>query len=148
MHRLTFIAVLIAAFAIPHVNAKEIRVTMDQVRLYNVDEAVEKIVIGNPAIVDARTDTVDSLLLFGKSPGLTNIRLFDKEGKPAGNLLVRVHTQASDMLSVYRGSKRTTYSCADICEVAPEIGDDSETFSAAISQASSKFDQARQAGRQ
>lgn len=123
-------------------SAEQIWLTMDQVRPYKLESPAQKIVVGNPSIADVSVEDDTTLLLFGKGPGLTNIYFFDETGTPSQNLVVRVRTPSADMLTVHRGSARTTYNCTTNCEATVTVGDDPAVFSGVAGQIASKYGQA------
>lgn len=122
--------------------AEQIWLTMDQVRPYKLENPAQNIVVGNPAIADLTVQDNQNLLLFGKAPGLTNIYIFDENGEPLKNIIVRVRSQNADMLTFYRGSERMTYNCTSNCESTITVGDSLESFQALSSQVEKKFEQA------
>ena len=80
--------------------------------------------------------------MFGKTPGLTNIYVFDENGEPTKNLVIRVRTPSADMLTVHRGAARTTYNCTTNCEATVTVGDDLAQFQAVSTQVQNKYSQA------
>lgn len=131
---------LVAAFlaATMSAQAEQIWLTMDQVRPYRLEAAAQSIIVGNPAIADVTVQDNKNILLFGKAPGLTNMYIFDENGEPSGNLIIRVRSHGPDMLTYYRGSARRTYNCTSNCEATITVGDDSSTFSEVTSQVQNK----------
>ena len=122
--------------------AGQVWLTMDQVRPYKLETAAQKIVVGNPSIADVTVQDSTNLLMFGKAPGLTNIYIFNEDGETTENLIVRVRSHGSDMLTVYRGAARTTYNCTTNCEMTITVGDDTATFTGVAAQVQNKFSQA------
>lgn len=140
--RRIFAAIAIFIGATQTAAAEQLWLTMDQVRPYKLENPAHSIVVGNPAIADITVQDNTNVLLFGKAPGLTNIFIFDEKGEPVKNLIIRVRTPSSDMLTVHRGSARTTYNCTTNCEATVTVGDDDATFGAVSSQVQNKFSQA------
>jgi Flp pilus assembly secretin CpaC len=134
-------ALLISATATT-ANAGEIWLTMDQVRPFEIQKPAGQIVVGNPAIADVTVQDKTRVLLFGKAPGVTNMYIFDDTGATIDNLVVRVKSTSSDMLTMHRGALRTTYSCANQCEETVTVGDNTTTFTAVATQAQQKYQQA------
>lgn len=122
--------------------AEQVWLTMDQVRPFKLDNPAQSIVVGNPAIADVTVQDNQNLLLFGKAPGLTNIYIFDEKGDAAGNLIIRVRSPNTDMLTLQRGSARTTYNCTTNCEATITVGDDQTVFSSVAAQVQNKAQQA------
>lgn len=132
-----------AAASIQSASAGQIWLTMDRVHPYTVEQDVDSIVIGNPAIADVTVRDGNNLLMFGKAPGLTNIYFFDAQGEVIDNLVVRVRTPSTDMLTVHRGAARTTYNCTTNCEATVTVGDDQTAFNGVSQQIGAKYGQAQ-----
>lgn len=126
--------------------AEQLWLTMDQVRPFKLETPAQSIVVGNPSIADVTIQDNTNLLLFGKAPGLTNIYVFDETGEAVKNLVIRVRTPSSDMLTVHRGVSRTTYNCTTNCEVTVTVGDDPATFGGTAGQIDAKYNQASNLG--
>lgn len=149
MRRIFTAAITLAAMSpamIQAAAAEQLWLTMDQVRPFQLDAPAQSIVVGNPAIADVTIQDNTNLLLFGKAPGLTNIYIFDEAGEPVKNLMIRVRTPSSDMLTVHRGAARTTYNCTTNCEATVTVGDDQKAFSNVSGQVSAKYSQASSMG--
>lgn len=140
-----FIAAAVLIASTQTASAQQIWLTMDQVRPYKLETPAQSVVIGNPSIADVKVQDNSSLLLFGKGPGMTNIYFFDENGETLQNLIVRVRTPSSDMLTVHRGSARTTYNCTTNCEATVTVGDDPAVFGGVAGQMQAKFNQASNA---
>ncbi|MFQ5562696.1 MAG: pilus assembly protein N-terminal domain-containing protein [Parvularculaceae bacterium] len=141
-------ALILSVFAAPQAFAEQIWLTMDQVRPYKLDVPASSIVVGNPGIADVTVRDENNLFLFGKAPGLTNIYIFDEEGEPVRNLMIRVRTASSGMLVFHRGAQRTTYNCTSQCEPTITVGDSPEQFSGVSAQVEAKASQAANAASQ
>ena len=142
--RLPFVAALLT-FICTGASAEQIWVTMDQVRPYTIKKPASEIIVGNPGIADVTVRDNQRILLFGKSPGLTNVFIFDEDGGTIDNLTIRVKTPLTQMLTMQRGAARTTYNCTTHCEVALTVGDDQVAFERSVLQAQQKYQQAQQA---
>ncbi|GJL93896.1 MAG: hypothetical protein DHS20C05_03010 [Hyphococcus sp.] len=137
------ISAMLALFSLASTaQAEQVWLTMDQVRPYKLEVPAQNIVVGNPAIADVTVQDNKNLLLFGKSPGLTNIYIFDEKGETIQNMMIRVRSQNTDMLTFYRGASRTTYNCTTNCEATITVGDDQKTFQNVSAQVTQKFGQA------
>lgn len=145
MRRILIASALAAAMTQP-ASAEQLWLTMDQVRPFKLETPAQSIVVGNPSIADVTIQDNTNLLLFGKAPGLTNIYVFDETGDAVKNLIIRVRTPSSDMLTVHRGAARTTYNCTTNCEVTVTVGDDQNSFGSAVGQIDAKFNQASKLG--
>ncbi len=136
--RSAFFALAVSAAAALPASAEEVWLTIDQVRPYEIGRPAGQIVVGNPAIADLTVQDKNRVLLYGKAPGLTNMYIFDDEGQVIDNLIVRVRSTTSEMLTMYRGPSRSTYHCAGICEATVMVGDDRTVFGDVNSQIQQK----------
>lgn len=144
--RMFLISVAAAFGAAGAAHAEQVWVTMDQVAPFEFKQGVDQIVVGNPGIADITVRDKTKVLIFGKAPGVTNLFLFDADGKEIDNLIVRVRSVSAEMLTFQRGGQRATYNCMTICEPTITVGDNVETFGAVNQQVRQKFQQATNGG--
>jgi len=123
--------------------AEQVWLTMDQVKPYQMKAEVDQIVVGNPGIADVTVRDRSRVLLFGKAPGVTNMYLFDADGNEIDNLIVRVRSASTEMLTLQRGAQRVTLNCMSACEPTLTVGDAPEQFGATQTQVQQKFEQAK-----
>lgn len=141
----TIFAAAILSVVASQASAGQVWLTMDQVRPYELQKPAGQIVVGNPAIADVTVQDKERVFLFGKSPGMTNIYIFDDEGQFVDNLIIRVRATTQDMLVMHRGAERMTYNCTTNCEPTMTVGDDQNTFTQMNQQVMTKTQQALQA---
>lgn len=141
--RSVFAAFAAAVATVSTADAEQIWLTMDQVRPYELETAANQIVVGNPAIADVTVHDKNRIFLYGKAPGMTNMYLFDESGKAIDNLIIRVRSTGTDMLTMHRGVNRTTYNCTSQCEATVTVGDDQKTFGEVSTQVSQRGAQAQ-----
>ena len=144
MRKFVFAAAALAAMT-SAAQAGQVWLTMDYVRPYKLERPAQNIIIGNPAIADVTVQDATNLLLYGKAPGMTNIYFMDDDGGVIENMIVRVRTNSTDMLTLHKGVMRTTFNCTTNCEKTITVGDDINTFIEVSSQVSQKFGQAKTA---
>ncbi|MCI5046580.1 MAG: pilus assembly protein N-terminal domain-containing protein [Aquisalinus sp.] len=125
--------------------AGELWLTIDQVRNYEIETPVSSIVVGNPAIADVTVQSNNKILLYGKTPGLTNIYFFDQNGDRIDNLNIRVQSPSGNMLVLNRGVERATYTCTQKCELTAAVGDSDAIFGQVTGQATAKVSTALEA---
>lgn len=113
----------VAAMSIAPAYAGEVDLVLDQARLYALDQPVGSVVVANPSVADVAVHSNRELVLFGKMPGLTNLFVFDQDGRPMGSVALRVSNPRQNMVTVYAGSNRITMSCASVCEHTYTVGD-------------------------
>ncbi len=139
MVMITLVAVFSAATA---AHADQVWLTMDHVSPYEFKQDVDQIVVGNPGIADVTVRDKSKILLFGKAPGITNLFLFDADGKEIDNVIVRVRATNSDLLTFHRGAQRTSFNCMTTCEATITVGDSTEVFGNVSQQVQQKYQQA------
>lgn len=115
-------------------SAADITITLDQAKLVKLPEKVSTIVIGNPLIADATVQAGGVMVVTGKGYGLTNIIALDRSGSVLMEKLVEVEGPGGDVVVVYRGVERETYSCTPNCDRRITLGDNPAFFDVAIGQ--------------
>ena len=122
-----------AAFAVDQEGTlrEPVTVHLDQAQLLNLPERTATLVIGNPLIADAVVQgTV--LVVTGKSYGLTNIVVLDRGGATLGEFPIQVVGPSENVVVVYRGIERESYSCAIKCERRITLGDSAPYFTQSL----------------
>lgn len=125
------------------VRADTISVNVDQAQIMRLPEKVATIVIGNPLIADATLQTGGILVVTGKGYGATNLVALDRAGNVIMNKTVQVlSANDGDLVTVFKGVERESYSCAPDCERRITLGDSSAYFNTALSQSGARGGQA------
>lgn len=119
--------------------ADTVNVNVDEARIMRLPDGVATIVIGNPLIADATLQPGGILVLTGKGFGATNMMALDRTGRVvlSHNIEV-VAPKSADLVVVYRGMERESYSCAPICERRITLGDSPAYFNNALSQSGTR----------
>jgi hypothetical protein len=126
--------VLAAAIGGPSsARAADITVVLDRAQLVKLPDRVATIVIGNPVIADAALQSGGMMVLTGKSYGATNIIALDRSGAVLMEKSIEVQGPR-DMVTVYRGLERVTYSCTPECERTLTLGDTPPSFEGTATQ--------------
>jgi Flp pilus assembly secretin CpaC len=124
--------------------ADHITVRLDQAHIMQLPERVATIVIGNPLIADATLQGGGILVVTGKGYGSTNLVALDRGGRVLMNHTVQVLGAGSDdIVVVYRGVERETYSCASECERRITLGDATTYFNANLAESGTRNGQAQ-----
>jgi hypothetical protein len=113
---------LMSALAPSGVVAADIEVTIDQAKLVKLPERVATLVIGNPLIADVSVQSGGLVVITGKGYGATNIIALDRSGAVLMERVVEVLGR-DDVVVVYKGVDRETYSCAPVCQGRITLGD-------------------------
>lgn len=134
-----------AAFGATPTQADSVTINIDEARVMKLPERVATIVIGNPLIADATLQSGGMLVVTGKGFGATNMLALDRAGRIVMDKTVQVlgASGSSDLVIVYKGVERESYSCAPNCERRLTLGDSPAYFSAVLTQAGSRSTQAQ-----
>jgi hypothetical protein len=121
-------------------------VVLDQAQIMKLPDRVGTIVIGNPLIADVSLQPGGMMVVTGKGYGATNIIALDRSGATLMNTTVQVVGPRDNVVVVYRGVERESYSCAPKCERRITLGDAPTYFDTTLNQAGTRSG-AAQAGR-
>lgn len=124
-----------AVFGAAAAQADTVTVSIDDARIMRLPEHVATVVIGNPLIADATLQRGGVLVVTGKGYGSTNLLALDREGRVVLNRTVQVKGPSQqDLVVVYRGVDRESFSCAPECEPRVTLGDAPKYFTDALGQ--------------
>lgn len=122
--------------------ADAIAVNVDQAKLVKLPSKVATIVVGNPLIADVTLQSGGIVIVTGKGYGATNFIAMDRGGDILVDRVIQVEGPTDQLVTVYRGVERESYSCMPICQRRVTLGDGESYFKAAIDQAGSLSSQA------
>lgn len=134
----------VAALAGPVGDA--IAVNVDQAKLVKLPSRVATIVVGNPLIADVTLQSGGIVVVTGKGYGATNFVAMDRGGEILVDRVIQVEGPTDQLVTVYRGIERESYSCLPVCQKRVTLGDGDSYFKAAIDQAGSLSNQASGSG--
>jgi Flp pilus assembly secretin CpaC len=123
--------------------AAGIEVAVDEAKLIKLPERVATLVIGNPLIADASIQSGGLMVITGKGYGATNIIALDRSGAVLMERIIEVHGPREEVVVVYRGTARETYSCTPECAPRVTLGDGNFFFNGVLSQTMSRNSQAQ-----
>ena len=114
-----------------------IAVNVDQAKLVKLPARVATIVVGNPMIADVTLQNGGILVVTGKGYGATNFIAMDRTGQILMDQQIQVSGPTDQLVTVYRGVDRETYSCMPICQKRVTLGDADGYFKQVMDQAGS-----------
>jgi len=120
----------------------KIAVNVDQAKLIKLPPKVATIVVGNPLIADVSMQGGGVVVVTGKGYGATNLIAMDRAGDILVDRLIQVEGPMEQIVTVYKGVDRESYSCMPICQRRVTLGDSDKYFSLTIDQAGSLSSQA------
>jgi Flp pilus assembly secretin CpaC len=152
---LASIALLVAAaMATPAHAIDTISIAVDQATITKMPESVSTLVIGNPIIADVTVRPGGLLVVTGKAYGVTNLIALDPSGAVLSERFIEVTAPRDEVLTVYRGTNRESYSCVPDCQPRIVLGDTPQFFSITLGESIVRTKEAisqaalHQAGRQ
>ncbi len=141
------ILVLGIAFAAPaRADTDTVTINVDQAQIMTLPDRVATIVLGNPLIADATLQSGGILVVTGKGYGATNLLALDRGGRVLMEKTIQVTGPGTkDLVVVYRGVERESYSCAPTCQRRITLGDSPAYFNATLTQSGTRNGQAQTA---
>ncbi|GGD05370.1 pilus assembly protein N-terminal domain-containing protein [Aureimonas glaciei] len=133
-HHALVATILVAATSVPAMASERLQVSVDHARILKIDRPAASVIIGNPSIVDITVHDSHTLVLTGRSYGITNIVVLDSDGGSIIDEEVAVRSFEKGTVRIYRQAERTTLACLPNCEPMVTIGDTQAAFSAAAEQ--------------
>ena len=121
---------------------EKISVNVDQAKLVRLPGKIATIVVGNPLIADVTLQAGGVIVVTGKGYGATNFIAMDRAGDILVDRLIQVEGPTDQLVTVYRGVERESWSCMPVCQRRVTLGDGESYFKAAIDQAGSLSNQA------
>jgi hypothetical protein len=122
--------------------ANMIAVNVDQAKLVKLPARVATIVVGNPLIADVALQAGGVMVVTGKGYGATNFIAMDRSGEVLVDRMIQVEGPTDQLITVYRGVDRESYSCLPICQRRVTLGDGDTYFKSAMDQAGNLSSQA------
>jgi Flp pilus assembly secretin CpaC len=119
-----------------------IAVNVDQAKLVRLPAGVATIVVGNPLIADVALQNGGVVVVTGKGYGATNFIAMNRSGEVLVDRQIQVEGPTDQLVTIYRGVERESYSCMPICQRRVTLGDGETYFKSTIDQAGSLSSQA------
>ena len=108
----------------------------------NCPPASSTIVVGNPLIADVTLQTGGIIVVTGKGYGATNFIAMDRAGEVLVDRVIQVEGPTDQLVTIYRGVDRESYSCMPVCQRRVTLGDGEGYFKSTIDQAGALSGQA------
>jgi hypothetical protein len=121
-------------------------VVLDQAKVLKIPERTTTVVVGNPLIADISVQSGGMIVVTGKGYGITNLIALDARGNTLMEQSLEVRGATENVVAVYRGVERESYSCTPKCERRIMLGDAPAFFDSTLLQAGSRAGQAQGAG--
>ncbi len=127
LKKLIFLSLLSTGLLLNQAVAEEsqtIQIQTDQAHILRLDKPVKSVIIGNDAIVDAMMQDSKTIILTGRSNGVTNLVVMDQNGETLLDENVMVSQNDLATTRVFRGTDVSVMSCTPICTpkvIAPKL---------------------------
>ena len=128
--------------AVAELAADTIVVNVDQAKLVKLPGRISTLVVGNPLIADVTLQNGGIVVVTGKGYGATNFIAMDRAGEILMDRIIQVEGPTDQVVTVYRGVERESYSCMPVCQRRVTLGDGEAFFRAASEQANTLNSQA------
>lgn len=129
-------ALLSPAVAFTAPAPETVAVNVDQAKLVKLPGKVATIVVGNPMIADVTLQPGGLVVVTGKGYGATNFIALDRAGEILVDRVIQVDGPTDQQLiTVYRGVERNSYTCMPNCQRRVTLGDGGEYFKSTLEQA-------------
>src|SRR3954447_25639383 len=102
--------------------ADAIAVNVDQAKLVRLPERVATIVVGNPLIADVTLQPGGMVVVTGKGYGATNVIAMNRAGEILVDRMIEVGAPSDQVVTIYRGVDRESYSCMPTCQRRVTLG--------------------------
>src|SRR6478672_12083657 len=119
-----------------------VMVSVDQAKLVKLPAGIATIVVGNPLIADVTLQNGGVVVVTGKGYGATNFIAMDRAGQVLVDRVIQVEGPTDQLVTIYRGVERESYSCMPVCQRRVTLGDGSDYFKATMDQAGNLSSQA------
>jgi Flp pilus assembly secretin CpaC len=123
-----------------------IAVNVDQAKLVKLPEKISTIVVGNPLIADVTLQPGGMVVVTGKGYGATNMIAMNRAGEILVDRVIQVGAPSDQVVTIYRGVDRESYSCMPTCQRRVTLGDSEGYFKSTIDQTGTLSNQAAGAG--
>ena len=103
---------------------------------------ISTLVVGNPLIADVTLQNGGIVVVTGKGYGATNFIAMDRAGEILMDRIIQVEGPTDQVVTIFRGVERESYSCMPVCQRRVTLGDGEAFFRAASEQANTLNSQA------
>jgi Pilus formation protein N terminal region len=109
-------------------------VHVDQAQVLKLPERTATLVVGNPLIADAAVQPGGIIVITAKSYGVTNLVALDRAGATLMEHTIQVRGPVDNVVVLYRGIERESYSCTPNCQRRIMLGDTTAYFNSTLTQ--------------
>jgi hypothetical protein len=118
---------LVCANGLAHAS-EAIDIKLDRAKVMRIARPAATVILGNPAIADATIQDRQTLIITGRSFGTTNLIVLDQAGDPIADEILTVSASNDDVVTVFSGNDRLSFSCSPECQPVLSVGDAKGNF--------------------
>lgn len=122
-------AMLVSGMVAPNIALaleNSVQVNVNLARILRIASPANTIIIGNPGIADVTIQDSQTLILTGRSFGITNLIVLDQAGNPIVDTMIEVVQNKDGLITVFQGLAKTTLACEPHCQPVIMLGDNTE----------------------
>ena len=123
--------------------AESFTVVLDQAKVFKIPDRTTTVVVGNPLIADVAVQSGGIIVVTGKGYGVTNLIALDTRGNTLLEQSIEVQGPTENIVVVFRGAERESYSCTPKCERRIMLGDSTVYFDTTLLQSGKRDSQAQ-----
>jgi hypothetical protein len=123
-----FLASLLVLAPLNPARAQDLVVKYDQSQIVKLPRPVAEIIIGNPMIAEIAIHSSNTLVVTGKTFGVTNMIALDADRNKIEERIITVVRDESKVVNLVKGGKRESYNCSPQCNPSLVVGDDPQYF--------------------
>ncbi len=116
--------IVLGSIAPAFAQSAPVSVHVNMARILRIDAPASTVIIGNPGVADVTIQDPQTLVLTGKSYGQTNLIILGSTGNPIADTIIVVTQNLADVVTVFEGDRRQSYSCEPVCQSTVMMGDD------------------------
>jgi Flp pilus assembly secretin CpaC len=88
----------------------------NQAKVFRISRPADTIIVGNPDVLSATIQDLQTVVLTGKNFGTTNMIVLDAEGEAILDELFVVEDNERSTVRVFSGAQPTTFACSESCQ--------------------------------
>lgn len=95
--------------------AEVMNVLVDKTHVLHLNRDASVVMIANPNIADVAVESPRLVFVIGRNPGETNLHILDSNGRELLYMDLVVQANPERYVTVHRGTREHTFSCAPRC---------------------------------
>ena len=93
-----------------------LQISLNHAKVFRISQPAGTVIVGDPRILAATIDDLQTLVLSGKAYGSTNLIVLDQDGQPLLDEVVVVQTNEDATVQIITPDGPKRMACSTICE--------------------------------